>query len=315
MKKLFAIIFTVLLLFSSNVAYATDYLIDENGNLYSPEWYNADGKIKLNPTWYEKEGKKLQAEADKVDISIPKIFFTAVNGDVVSGKLSYPNYDELTVGDFDLQWVFTPDDPKYETRTGVFHFYIWPPDTEEQKGKLPDPVVEEPTNPSLTATTVQLTSLTAYDINLNDKVAGSSYNWTSSDETIATVDKSGMVRAKKEGKTNISCQITLPDATTHVLTSEVVVGVDDNAPLLTETAIDLETGDIFDINLENKIAKSKYRWAISDRSVATINCANGKVTAKAPGTAFVTCTITTPERQVIVLRCDVNVTEKGTVTE
>lgn len=89
----------------------------------------------------------------------------------------------------------------------------------------------------------------------------------------------------------------------------MTVGYDENAPLLTETILDLEVGNKFDINLENKIAKSKYRWVSSNRNIVTVNSANGKVTAKAPGEAYVTCTITTPDNQVIVLRCDINVTE------
>lgn len=61
--------------------------------------------------------------------------------------------------------------------------------------------------------------------------------------------------------------------------------------------------------LENKIAKSKYRWVSSDRSIIKVNSANGKVTAVGAGEVYVTCTITTPDNQVIVLRCDINVTE------
>ena len=164
--------------------------------------------------------------------------------------------------------------------------------------------------PSLTAATVTLNTLTTYDINLDNKVSGSKYKWTSSDEAVAKVNpKNGLVTAVSEGTAIITCEMVLPDGTTQTLSSVVMVGYDENAPVLTETQLDLEVGDKFDINLENKIAKSKYRWVSSDRTVVKVNSSNGKITAVGPGEAYVTCTITTPDRQVIVLRCDISVTE------
>jgi len=175
---------------------------------------------------------------------------------------------------------------------------------------------DEPTTPSLTATTVQLETRTAYDINLNDKIAGSTYLWTSSNPEIVEVNPAnGKIRAISEGTAVITCEITLPSGEVISLQSVVTVGYDENAPMLTETILDLEVGDKFDINIENKIAKSKYRWVSSDRSIVKVNSSNGKVTAVGAGEAFVTCTITTPENQVIVLRCDISVTEPEELAE
>jgi uncharacterized protein YjdB len=170
--------------------------------------------------------------------------------------------------------------------------------------------LDEPTTPSLTATTVLLESRTAYDVNLDNKISGSKYHWTSSNPKVVKVNaKNGLVTAVAEGEAVITCEITLPDKTVQVLKSKVIVGYDENAPMLTDTILDLEVGDKYDINVENKIAKSKYRWASSDRSIVRVNSANGKTTAVGKGKAYVTCTITTPENQVIVLKCDINITE------
>ena len=225
-------------------------------------------------------------------------------GQRISGKYNPVNYDPNKLGTYDLEYVFVPDDPYYDTINGSIRINVW------------EPKPDEPTTPSLTATTVTLNSLTAYDINLNDKIPGCKYSWTSSNPEVAKVNtKNGLVTAVSEGTTTITCEITLPDETKQTLISEVVVGYDDNAPVLTDTVLDLNPGDEYDINVENKVAKSKYRWASSDRSILTVNSANGIVTAKATGTAYVTCTITTPDKQVIVLRCDVNVTEPVKATE
>jgi hypothetical protein len=238
---------------------------------------------------------------------LPGIPIIDENGEQAKGTFTYPNYDNMRLGTWDLEWVFTPDDPAYETVTGTIKLNV--------RARDPEPI-EEVTTPSLTATTVLLDTMTTYDINLDNKVTGSSYLWTSSDTAIIEVNsKSGLLKAKSTGKANVTCKITLPDATTQTLVSEVIVGIDDNAPLLTETTLDLDTGNVFDINLENKVTKSKYRWVSSNRAVATVNSSNGKVTAIGSGSAYVTCTITTPTNQVIVLRCDINVTTPEVVTE
>jgi len=313
MRKIIAILLIAMTILPSITVDAK--WIYENGEMVlSPDSYTEDGKIKVFCLFDRIEPKpQLTMELPKIDISLPKLEFIGADGKTVSGKVTYTNIDKIVPGYFDLQWVFTPDDSKYETISGVLNFYVWPEDSEASKGKMPDPEpeeIDEPTPPSLTATTVTLSTLTEYDINLDNKVSGSTYLWSSSDTDIVEVNpKNGLIKAKKEGRAIITCEITLPDGTVQTLQSIVNVGYDENAPTLTETVLDLEVGDKFDINLENKIAKSKYRWVSSDRSVVIVNSSNGKVTAVGPGQAYVTCTITTPDRQVIVLRCDISVTE------
>lgn len=319
MKKIIAMIVIVLFLIPTHTAFA-GYVLDSNWNYtLSPDSYTEDGKIKVYCLFDRIEPKpKLSMELPKIDISLPDLIFYGADEKKVEGTVTYPNRNEISPGRFDLQWVFTPDDDKYETISGILDFEVWPEDSEASKGKMPDreEEPEQPTTPSLTAKSVTLNTKTAYDINLIDKVSGSNYRWTSSDTDVVEVNsKSGLLKAKGEGKADVTCEITLPDKTKKTLVSEVVVGYDENAPLLTETVLDLNPGDAFDINLENKIAKSKYRWVSSDRSIVTVNSANGIVTAKSTGTAYVTCTITTPENQVIVLRCDINITDPVEIIE
>ncbi len=164
------------------------------------------------------------------------------------------------------------------------------------------------TTPTLTATSVLLDTATTYDINLTDKIDGASFLWRSSDSKIVKVNaKSGKVQAIKNGKVNITCKITYMDRTTTTLTCKVIVGYDEDAPLLTKTSLDLVTGDNYIIPVENKVAKSKYRWSSSDKSVVKVGSASGNVTAISKGEAYVTCTITTPDNQVFVIRCDISV--------
>jgi hypothetical protein len=161
---------------------------------------------------------------------------------------------------------------------------------------------------TLTANTILLNEESTYDINLVDKVSGSTYEWSSSNTKVAKVDKKGNVTAIKEGKAKITCKVTTPDKETYELSSDVIVGIDDNFPLLTETVLDLEVENLFDLNIENKIKGSKYKWSTSDRKIAKVNSANGKVTATGVGEATVYCTINTG-KEIIVLSCKVYVTE------
>lgn len=313
MKKIIVCLMMVALMLQMPTTARAEWIIEDGIRVLTPDSYTEDGKIKvynlfdkIDPT------PKLTMELPKIDISLPRMTFVGADGEIVEGQIIYPNRESIIPGAFDLEWVFTPNDNKYETISGALQFEVYPEDSDISKGIIPiqNELPDEPTVPSLTATSVLLENRTAYDININDKITGSKYNWTSSDTEVVEVNqKNGKLKAISEGEAIVTCEITLPDETLHVLNSVVTIGYDENAPELTETILDLNVGDKFDINLENKIAKSKYRWVSSDRDIVRVNSANGKVTARGIGEAYVTCTITTPENQVIVLRCDISITE------
>lgn len=312
MKRIVILLLIVTMSLVPITAYAGWTYIDGE-RMLTPDSYTEDGKIKVKNPYDNIPDLKLSVELPKTDIGIPEFPFYGVDNERVYGAMAYPNINDMSPGIFDLQWVFIPDDSKYETISGVLVVTVYPEDSDASKGIMPMPEPDEPTTPSLTANIVTLENRTVYDINLNDKITGSSYKWTSDNPEVAKVNaKNGLVTAVSEGETLITCEITLPDETVRTLESIVTVGYDDNAPVLTETILDLEVGDKFDINLENKIAKSKYRWVSSDRGIIKVNSANGKIDAVGVGEAYVTCAITTPENQVIVLRCDISVTELAT---
>ncbi len=165
------------------------------------------------------------------------------------------------------------------------------------------------TDPSLTSATILMNKGNTYDINVNDKVAGT-YTWTSSNPKVAKVNsKNGYVTAVANGNAKITCKITATDGQAYTLVSNVTVGLDDNFPVLTDNVLDLNPGNQYDLGVENQIAGSKYRYRSSNRSITMVNASNGIITAKGVGKANIYCTITTPDKQVIVLKCEVNVTK------
>ena len=79
-------------------------------------------------------------------------------------------------------------------------------------------------------------------------------------------------------------------------------------PSLTKTKLTLEgTGDTFDINIKNKVSKSKYKWTSSNKKVVTVNN-KGVVTSVGPGTTKLYCKITYPSKKTKTLICKVTVT-------
>lgn len=292
-------------------------LVYENGEMVlSLDSYTDDGKIKVY-CLFERNYPDIQLvmELPKINISLPTLEFIGADDKFVNGSITYPNIDAITAGEFNLQYVFVPNDDKYETLTGYLKYYVYPEDSEKSKGKIEhdaEEILDEPTTPSLTATTVQLTSLaSSFDININNKpIESVTYEWTSSDADIVEVNKkNGLIKAKKEGKAIITCEITYPDFTTQTLTSVVIVGYDENSPVLSENELELEVGDKFTINVENLDKGSKVSWKSSNKNIVKVSSTKGKVTAVGTGEAYVTCTITSPDKQVIVLRTNISVTE------
>jgi hypothetical protein len=168
-------------------------------------------------------------------------------------------------------------------------------------------VIEE--SLSLTATSLFLDIGTSYDINIDNYEEDSSCVWTSSNENIATVTKSGKVTGKKDGMATKTCEITDTKKQVKTLTTGVVIGssIEENYPILTEDSLDLEVGDTFDLNVENKMAKSKYKWKSSNKSIIKVNSSNGKLEALSVGDAIITCTIVSPSKITVVLKCDISI--------
>lgn len=61
--------------------------------------------------------------------------------------------------------------------------------------------------PTLTKTTLKITEGKKYGLKIKNKIAKSSYKWSTSNKKVAKVNKSGVVVAVKKGKATITCKV------------------------------------------------------------------------------------------------------------
>ena len=116
--------------------------------------------------------------------------------------------------------------------------------------------------------------------------------WTSSDQSVATVDNTGKVTALKAGSATIT--VTTEDggktATCKLTVNAKVYPV--TGVTLDKTSVELTEGDVTvltaTVNPSNASNKNVY-WTSSDQSVATVDN-TGKVTAVKRGKAVITVT-------------------------
>lgn len=140
--------------------------------------------------------------------------------------------------------------------------------------------------------------------------------WTSSDETVATVDKMGVITAKGQGTAEITLTIgdgsiyTSKPVTVTVISMTLTAGTQSNknmnvAELKKDATLDLNFYGVTDWSLR----KSSYltEWTTSDESVVQVNQSNGVITGVSEGTAIVTFHIYDMEKDILLSSAPVTV--------
>ena len=112
--------------------------------------------------------------------------------------------------------------------------------------------------------------------------------WSSSDETVATVDANGLVKAIAPGTAVITAKAGDKSATCTLTVEKKVIPV--SGITLSHTSATLVEGESLTLSATVTPADATDKtvtWSSSDETVATVD-ANGKVVAIAPGTAVIT---------------------------
>ena len=125
------------------------------------------------------------------------------------------------------------------------------------------------------------------------------YIWTSSDESVATVNEKGMVTPKSIGKTLIRCSAQDGSEVFEECVVNVVVGIQrialekNNATILVGSSEELSTLKMnYTVFPENTFYQS-VTWTSSDENIATVD-AEGVVHGVAAGRATITAVTTDP---------------------
>jgi len=161
-------------------------------------------------------------------------------------------------------------------------------------------IVSAATTPSFEQTKIELVGEgSTYQLAIKNKIDKSTYSWSSSNTSIAKVNKNGLVTAVGKGTAKITCKVTYPSGKTtktKTLTCSVTVTVPatnvkiNNAKLVNGAHV-LTVGESFDFNCELKPSKTsdKAFWYIAGGDADCLrmdDAQNGKVTALKAGKAI-----------------------------
>jgi hypothetical protein len=128
-----------------------------------------------------------------------------------------------------------------------------------------------------------------YDLNIKNKITGSTHKWTTSDKSIATVSKTGIVTGIKKGTVTITCTATTPDGDQYILTNKIAIRQPATSVKVSNKITTVNVGQSYDFNrtMAPKTSNDLTSWTSSDTSIAKVNKA-GIVTALKEGTVTIT---------------------------
>ena len=174
--------------------------------------------------------------------------------------------------------------------------------------------------------TINVGNTIALKANINPDVASDkTVEWTSSDTSVATVDKDGVVRGVKTGSTTItaktndggfeaSCTVNVINAVKGITVSDTRIALYPNKTKQLKASVTPADAD-----------NQSITWESSDDDVATVST-TGLVTSVAPGTATITaksvdgeytatCTVTVGKHVSSVILSDTELTMAAGTTE
>ncbi len=142
-----------------------------------------------------------------------------------------------------------------------------------------------------------------------DNATNKNVTWSSSKESVATVNSSGLVTAKANGSATITAKTKDGGKTaTCKITVKIDTTVSVTGVTLDKSAASLTVGESVTLKATvspSNATKKDVSWSSSNSGVATVD-SSGKVTAVAPGTAKITVTTNDGSKKAT---CDITVSE------
>jgi uncharacterized protein YjdB len=155
---------------------------------------------------------------------------------------------------------------------------------------LPGSIAGAATKPTLNKSTCNILIGKSYDLNIKNKVEGSTYAWSSSNSKVASVNKVGVVKGISKGTATITCKVTAAGKT-YNLSSKVTI-INPATKIKIKNAVSsMKVGDTLDLNrtLAPASSNDKTTWTTSDKTIAKPDKL-GKFTALKAGKVTITAT-------------------------
>ncbi len=138
--------------------------------------------------------------------------------------------------------------------------------------------------------------------------ANTEVTWTSSDDTVATVDATGKVTGVKAGSVTITAKSKADETKTATCAITVKEAAVTSSIVLDKTTAEVEVGK--DITLKATTTPSEgvtVKWTSSDETIAKVS--DGKVTGVKAGTATITAALYENDKETAKVTCSITVTE------
>ncbi len=108
-----------------------------------------------------------------------------------------------------------------------------------------------------------------YNFNINGKVKRSTYEWESSDTSVATVNHRGFVTGISKGKSTITCKVSTPKKH-YLLTASVTIREPAESIEINNKIEKIYVGERYNLNktISPETSNDKTSWKTSEDSIA-----------------------------------------------
>lgn len=274
--------------------------VDENGKIYGEDFGDATITVMLDDEEVDAYATcQVRVVREVTSIKLNHTVMTIIKGQTASIEAdvqpSNASYTDVIFSSEDEK-IAVIDEDGVITAVGVGSTWIWAKakDNSGKEARCYVTVIEPVPATGVTVSDKEVvlvageTKKVVYTIkpfNTTDEVI-----WTAGEESIATVDGSGVITARRTGTTNVTV-MTSSGKTAQV--KVIVIG-------LSRTTMELPIYTKYS-KLTVDGATSGVRWDVEDHTICEIN--NGTITARKAGTTYVTATVNGR-----TLRCKVTVT-------
>ncbi len=172
-------------------------------------------------------------------------------------------------------------------------------------------VADAASAPALSKTSRTILVGKQYDFNIKNKIAGSTYTWTTSNKAVARVNKVGVVTGVAKGTATITVKIKAPKKT-YTLKAKVTIRKGAKEIQISNKVTALNVGQKYNLDrtLIPSTSNDKTTWTTSDASIASPD-ANGKFKALKEGTVTITATTISGAKDSVTIKV---VDAEGTAT-